>query len=94
MLDLLPEALQICHQGADYYFTVLSRLLECYNESHEEIMEILLKETDLSVQHILEQQEKARARGTFVVNISLGHGLVCLLHMLSSVIEIWGKHLL
>ena len=79
---------------ADYYFTVLSRLLEGYHESHQEIMEVLLRETDHSVQEILKQQDKARSRGIFVVNISLGHGLVCLLHMLSNITDIWGKHLL
>lgn len=94
MLELLPKALEICHQGADYYFTVLSRLLEGYHESHQEIMEVLLRETDHSVQEILKQQDKARSRGIFVVNISLGHGLVCLLHMLSNITDIWGKHLL
>ena len=94
MLDLLPEALAICHQGADYYFTVLSRLLESPLENLSETLEILLRETDISVQSILLQQDKARARGTFLVNISLGHGLVCLLHMLSNISETWGKHLL
>lgn len=94
MLDLLPEALQICHQGADYFFTVLSRLLEGHNTNHEEIIDKLLKETDRSVVFLLEQQVKAQARGTFVVNISLGHGLVCLLHMLTSITDLWGKHLL
>ena len=88
MLELLPEALKICHQGADYYFTVLSRLLESNTENPEHTMKILLRDIDLSVQSILDQQEKARARGTFVVNISLGHGLVCLLHMLSNITEI------
>jgi E3 ubiquitin-protein ligase UBR4 len=94
MLELLPEALSICHQGADYYFTVLSKLLEDFQENHSLILEILLTETSKSVQDILAQQEKARTRGAFVVNISLGHGLACLLHLLTDLSENWGRHLL
>ena len=94
MLRMLPEALSICHQGADYYFTVLSRLLENCKTKRERILNTLLTETDKSVKSILAQQEKAHARGTFIVNISLGHGLACLLHMLTDLTDLWGRSLL
>ena len=94
MLERLPEALAICHQGADYYFTVLAKLLEDFKENHEFVLEVLLSETAKTVQDILAQQEKARTRGTFIVNISLGHGLACLLHMLTDLSKTWARHLL
>lgn len=84
MLEVLPQALEICRQGSDYYFSVLFVLLTEEKCTTIEVLETLLKATENCVQQVLSEQEKAQARGAYIVNISLGHGLVCLLHMISN----------
>jgi hypothetical protein len=83
VLEELPQALKVCRQGFDYYFTVLSHLL-CEEQVIQEawVIEKLLKAVEVSVNYVLQVQNRYEVLGTYNVNISLGHGLVCLLHMI------------
>ena len=94
VLDAIPQALCNCKQGADYYFTLLSKLLiKDYLE--ESSIEKLLKEIDNCVEDVLNQQNQMVLTRDCSVKISLGHGLVCLLHLLSGIVDNeWGKKIL
>jgi len=95
MLEVLPQALEVSHQGSDYYFTLLYSLLTEENCTTSKVLEQLLKATELCVQQVLAEQEKAQAKGAYIVNISLGHGLVCLLGMISNLSSFpWGKEII
>jgi hypothetical protein len=73
MLGQLPQAVEISHQGFDYYFGALSKLLgEMPMASLWESVKALFAHVEQAVHSLLNRQVVG-------VSISLGHGLICLL---------------
>jgi hypothetical protein len=84
----LPKALRVCQQGSDYYFTVLSYLLLDKKCSQDvTLLHRLLNTVETASNTLLQSQERCAVLGLVEVSISQGHGLSCLLLLISSLGE-------